>query len=179
MKYKHGRKLVGDRTAQSRLNEIKVTESQCADDTALYSMSRDAFESTTQKFINAATHWGLTVSIHKTKGMSIDSHPVPEDTQPVLTEEGLIEMVNNFTYLGSNVRVDGEIRDEVKCRIAKAAKVFGCLQRSIFQNRRLSTETKRKVYRATVLSVLLYGAETWTTKAENLQRLNAFHHKFV
>ena len=45
VKYKHGRKLVGDRTVKSRLNEIKVTESQFADDTALYSMSRDAFES--------------------------------------------------------------------------------------------------------------------------------------
>ena len=51
--------------------------------------------------------------------------------------EGPIEMVNYFTYLGSNVTVDGEIRDEVKCRIAKAAKAFGCLQRSIFRNRRL------------------------------------------
>ena len=66
-----------------------------------------------------------------------------------------------------------------KCRIAKAAQAFGCLQKSIFQNRRLSTETRRKVYRATVLSVLLYGAETWTIKAESLQRLNAFHNRCV
>ena len=45
-------------------------------------------------------------------------------------------MVNNFTYLGSNVTVDVEIRDEAKCCIVKAA--FGCLQRSIFQNSRLN-----------------------------------------
>ncbi len=130
VKYKHGRKLVGGRTAKSHLNEIKVTESQFPDDAALYRMSRDAFESTTQKFIDTAPHWGLTVSIHKTKGMSINSHLVPEDTQPVHTAEGEIEMVNNFTYLGSNITVDGEIRDEVKCHIARAAKAFGCLQGS-------------------------------------------------
>ena len=35
------------------------------------------------------------------------------------------------------------------------------------------------MYRATVLSVLLYGAETWTIKAESLQRLNAFHNRCV
>ena len=87
VKYRHGRKLVGDRTAKSRLNEIKVTESQFADDTALYSTSRDAFECTTQKFIDTATHWGLTVSIHKTKGMSINSHLVPEDTQCTLQKD--------------------------------------------------------------------------------------------
>ena len=34
--YKHGRKLVGDRTAKSGLSEMRVTESQFADDVALY-----------------------------------------------------------------------------------------------------------------------------------------------
>lgn len=95
------------------------------------------------------------MSIHKTKGMFINSHPVPEDAQPVYTEEGSKEMVNDFTYLGSNVMVDSKIRNEVKCRIAKAAKAFGCLLISIFQNKRHSTETRRKAYRATVLSVLI------------------------
>ena len=36
--YKHGRKLVGDRTAQSRLLKAQVTESQFADDFALYAV---------------------------------------------------------------------------------------------------------------------------------------------
>ena len=37
MQYKFGRKLVGDRTAMSRLKEVRVTETQFADDAALYS----------------------------------------------------------------------------------------------------------------------------------------------
>ena len=37
--YKHGRKLVGDRTAKARLSEVKVTETQFADDAALYTPS--------------------------------------------------------------------------------------------------------------------------------------------
>ena len=32
------------------------------------------------------------------------------------------------------------------------------------------------VYRAVVLTTLLYGAETWPVKAEHLRRLNSFHH---
>ena len=43
--YKHGRKLVGDCTAKSRLSEMRVTESKFADDVALYATSRDSFES--------------------------------------------------------------------------------------------------------------------------------------
>ena len=38
--YKHGWKLVGDCTAKSRLSEMRVTESQFADDVALYATSR-------------------------------------------------------------------------------------------------------------------------------------------
>ena len=50
---KHGRKVVGDTTANSSLYKIKVTKAQFADEAAL----QHAFEGTTQKFIDAATKW--------------------------------------------------------------------------------------------------------------------------
>ena len=42
--YKHGRKFVGDRTAKSHLDRTRITESQFADDIAVYTTSRDTFE---------------------------------------------------------------------------------------------------------------------------------------
>ena len=66
--------------------------------------------------------------------------------------------------------------EDVKCRIAKA---FGCLRGPIFNNPILSIPTKRAVHRATVLSVLTYGAETWTLKAEHVRRLAMFHNRCV
>ena len=69
--YKHGRKLVGDRTAKSRLSEMRVIESQFADDVALYATSRDSFESVAAEFVKVASEWGLTVSTEKTKGMVV------------------------------------------------------------------------------------------------------------
>ena len=68
VKYKHGRKLVGDRTAKSRLNRIKITESQFADAAAIYATSRESFETATVKFVKCASKWGLNVNIHKTTG---------------------------------------------------------------------------------------------------------------
>lgn len=55
--YKLGRKLVGDRTTKSMLDEVKVTETQCADDAALYSTSRSSFESSSKGFVT--NDWGL------------------------------------------------------------------------------------------------------------------------
>ena len=67
----------------------------------------------------------------------------------------------------------------MKICISKAARAFGCLQKSNFQDHRLSVETKRRVYEAAVLSVLLYGAETWSIKAESVRRLRSFHNRCI
>ena len=79
-------------------------------------------------------------------------------SMPVELDSGSIEIVQDFTYLGSNITSNGKVQNEVKIHISKAARAFVCLQKSIFQNCRLSVETKRRVYEAAVLSVLLYGA---------------------
>ena len=111
--------------------------------------------------------------------MVIGNHLASTDTLPLQLEADQIEIVSDFTYLGSNITRDGEVKEEVKCRIGKAARAFGCLQRPVFRNRHFSAETKKNVYRAVVLSVLLYGAETWAVKAESVRRLNNFHNRCV
>ena len=64
--YKHDRKLVGDH--KSRLSEMRVTESQFADNVALYATSQDSFESVAAEFAKVASKWGLTVSTRRQKG---------------------------------------------------------------------------------------------------------------
>ena len=88
--YKHGRKLVGDRTAKFRLSEMRVTESQFADDVALYATSRDSFESVAAEFVKLASEWGLTVSTEKTKGMVVGEGLNESDVRPVQVEGGSV-----------------------------------------------------------------------------------------
>ena len=178
LRFCHGRKLVGDCTAQSGLKNTRVTESQFANDAAVYAHTREAFEQATGEFVRTASRWGLTVSVKKTKGMTVGQLEGVEDDSPVQqVEDGAIEMVSEFTYLGSVVTSDGELNKEVRCRIAKAARVFGCLKEPIFQSKHLSVETKRAVYRAVVLATLLYGADTWTIKAAHVRCMTAFHNR--
>ena len=51
VRYRHGRKLVGDRTAKSCLDLVRVTESQFADDAAVYANSSDTFENAIGGFV--------------------------------------------------------------------------------------------------------------------------------
>jgi len=65
---------------------------------------------------------------------------------------------------------------EVHRRIGLANSIVGQLDR-VWRNRRLSLNTKLRLYTSLVQSVLLHGSETWTlTKADTAQ-LQAFHMK--
>ena len=72
---------------------------------------------------------------------------------------------------------DGGITKDVEDRIARASKAFGALRRPVFGDKDLSLRTKRLVYRAVVLGVLLYGSETWANKRIASRRVEAFHNR--
>ena len=78
--------------------------------------------------------------------------------------------------LGSIIADDGKIDTEIDKRIANASKAFGAL---MFKDDNLSVATKKKVYQARVLSVLLYGGECWTPQKRHVRRLEVFHHRCV
>ena len=78
-----------------------------------------------------------------------------DDVALLVVDSDEIEMVEHFTYLGSILSSNGDVMEDVKGRIAKASRVFGCLGYAVFSNPTLSISTKRAVYWATVLAVLL------------------------
>ena len=80
------------------------------------------------------------------------------------------------TYLGSVMSSDGTIGKELDTRIGKAYSAFRSLFR-IWYNRNIRTSTKIRIYRAAVLTVLLYGCEAWTTTQAQDRRVEAFHQR--
>ena len=163
VKYRMGRKLVGDRTDKARFEEVVITESKFADDAALFVVTRQAVERVAGSFVAIAAGWDLTVSFEKTKMMSMRS---PENNLPIQLDAGVMVAVDDFTYLESNITND-EVANEVGVRLGKAARAFGYLRSSIFDNQTLSVHIRRDVYRAVILSTLLYGSETWVVKSDS------------
>ena len=60
-------------------------------------------------------------------------------------------------------------------RLGKPSTTFGRLTKCVWKNCHLSTRTKVWVYKACVLSILLYGAESWATYRSQESKLNAFN----
>ena len=116
--------------------------------------------------------FGLTVSIPKTIAMG--SVLSEGDVSSVEVEGGVIEMVKDFIYLGSNLSADGKTNHEVNCWITRASKAFGSLRTSVFSTNTLSIHTKRTVYDIQCgdsIRILLYGTEIWTLMSSDVRRL--------
>ena len=58
--------------------------------------------------------------------------------------------------------------------MAKASASFGRLRQRLGNNHHVSMWVKGKIYRAIVLSTLLYGAEAWTVYIRQMKKLHAF-----
>jgi hypothetical protein len=73
--------------------------------------------------------------------------------------------------LSSSVCVD----DEITSRLAKASAAFGRLTRRLWSEHGIQLRTKVAVYRAVVLTALLYGCEMWTMYRRHIVKLDQFH----
>ena len=99
------------------------------------------------------------------------------DLEPIHVDGGAIESVSSFRYLGSVMECHGGVNAELTARVSRAATIFGAMRRSVFSDKLLCLQTKRMVYQAVVLGVLLYAVDTWPIKQSNLHSLEVLHHR--
>ena len=150
--------------------EVLVSKGEFADDVELLASTRKATEVAIRTYMEVTQSFGLTVSIQKTKFMVV-GHGV--EKLPLAVDDGSMEWVSEFPYLGSQIAESGRSHMEVDKRITNASKAFGALRRVVFKNDHLSVVTKRNVYRACVLSVLFYRSECWVRLRRDAKKLNS------
>jgi len=68
---------------------------------------------------------------------------------------------------------------DVDRRVTQASKAFGALRKAVFLDKNLRLTTKRKLYNACVLSVLLHGMECWVPLRKHVRKLNTFYHRCI
>ena len=177
VQYKQDKKLF--RRYTKNANEQKISECLFADDGVLLASSRSGAESAAEGYQETTRKFGLKVNTSKTKHMVVGRETISSDEEPLPVHGGTIESVHQFLYLGSVVDVSEMVDTDVDRRITQASSAFGALRKSVFLDRDLNLATKRIVYQACVLSVLLYGSECWTLLKRHSRRLDAFHHRCI
>ena len=102
---------------------------------------------------------GLKLYIQKTKIMAsgpITSWQIDGET---------VEIVTDFIFLGSKITADGNCRHEMKRSLPLGRKVMTNLD-SILKSKDITLPTKVYLVKAMVFSLVMYGCESRTVKAE-------------
>ena len=110
---------------------------------------------------NTCRRWGTTISATKTKILEVGEQQSSNQPSIMLHSQSL-EEVASFPYLSSKIGQSINVEREVSMRLEKAGKVYQIWRKTVFRSQALSIATKVLVFRTLVLSVLLYGAVTWT-----------------
>ena len=92
--------------------------------------------------------------------------------QDVLGNE--FENIEAFKYLGSYVSLKHGDLQEVNCKPAEGRQRFANFQ-NLWKSKQLSVHLKCNLYKALVLSAVLYSSETWTLSKLMERKLESFH----
>ena len=140
-----------------------------ADDICLLADNMNAMKIMTDLVVEEASKVGLKVNTRKTEVMKMRS----SGTQRIKIDNTDINEVDKFTYLGCEISRDGNVRNEVNIRIGKAGAAFRMLN-NVWNAHNISLSTKLKLFNSIVISVLIYGCESWKGLKEVENRVRRF-----
>ena len=145
----------------------KVSNLRYADDTTLIAGNREDLIELIEKVKSSSEKAGLYLNVKKTKVMATG------ELDSIIVDGENIEVVERFVFLGALITSDGQIDMELRRRIAMGKSAMGSL-RKIFKDRDLRLATKVKIVQTLIFPIIIYGAETWTLKKNEIAKIDAF-----
>ena len=121
--------------------------------------------------INRVTQdYGMKINVKKTKVMCISRKG--GDMAKIYINSQVVEQVKHFKYLGSVITEDGYCDQDIKSLIAMGKNAF--MTKKKLLTSKMDLELRKRIVKATVWSVALYGAETWTLTQRHRKMLEGF-----
>jgi len=88
------------------------------------------------------------------------------------------ERVEEFKYLGTTLKHQNSIQEEMKSRWKSWNACCHSVQ-NLLSSSLLSKNIKIKIYRSIILPDILYGCETWSLKLREERRLRVFENRVL
>ena len=105
--------------AKTKIREVLIKDLLFADDAAVTSHTEQDLKCLIDRLSQACKDFGLTISLKKTNVMGQEV-----DTPPVITIDNYnLDVVHQFTYLGSTISDNLSLDAEINRRIGKAATI--------------------------------------------------------
>ena len=113
--------------------------------------------------------YGMEMNVKEIKLITISRQPFQVE---IIIYQKQLENVESFKYLGSMLTNDGRCTCEIKSKIAMV-KVACSRKRALFTST-FYLELRKKLVKCYILSIALYGAETWTLRVVDQKQLGSF-----
>lgn len=156
--------------AWQHLRMTRLEDLAFADDICLLSHTRQELAEKLNRLVHYGKQVGLKVNVSKTKLMRLNTGT---NLSPLLIDGETIDEVESFCYLGCIIAKDGGAGMCVDNRIMKARQAYGMLN-GFWRSNQISLNLKLRFFRSNVLSVLLYGSETWKSTPSITHSLQVF-----
>ena len=114
---------------------------------------------------------GLKINCVKTESLRINA----KNAAPFTVDDKDMKDVEEFTYLGATITTSGGATEDMKIRIGKARKTYYRFKK-IWNSSLYRKKTKMKIFQSNVISVLLYGSETWKMTEGDEKCVDTFVH---
>jgi len=158
--------------AKSKVRRLFIRELLYADDAAFVATT---LQNLCSSFTSVCAEFHTTISL--SKNMVLSQGPC---SSPHININGaVLQSVDEFSYLGSTFDNTNSLKSELDIRIGKAATTFGQLRPRVWSNGNVSIRVKIQVCMSCVVSVLLYGCETWATYRHQECHFNSFHMRCI
>ncbi len=134
-----------------------LTDLRFADDVALTTTSVEDMEAQLESLNRESQRIGLKMHKGKTKYMT------NYKTDSNISIEGQnIDQVDEYKYLGQNLKMKDGTHEEVLKRVKASWSCFG-RHKEVLCDKKIPITWRRKIFDQCVLPTMAYGAETWTT----------------
>jgi len=126
-----------------------------------------------EALVVATKEIGLEVNADKTKSMIMSRDQNIGRSHSMNSDNSSIERVEGFKYLGTTLTYQNSIKEEIKSKL-KLGNACDYLVQNLLSSSLLFKNLKIKIYRTTILPVVLYGCETWSLTLREEHRLRVF-----
>jgi hypothetical protein len=131
------------------------------DDVNLLGNSVNTIKENSETLLETSRDIGLEINAEKTKYIIMSHHLYSGQNQNIRTANELFEKVAKFKYLGMTLTNMNDIHDEITSRLNLGNACCYSVQ-NILSSHLISKNLKIKIYKTIILSVVMYGCETWS-----------------